>query len=101
MSDKDPLRKPIFRAVTPLVLEALDTARITVVQGARQVGKSTLVSQLVAARQGRLVTLDDPVTLAAAHADPSAFVAQHPGGLLAIDEAQRAPELALALRACW
>jgi len=81
------------------VLEALDTARITVVQGARQVGKSTLVSQLVAARQGRLVTLDDPVTLAAAQADPSAFVAQHPGGLLAIDEAQRAPELALALKA--
>lgn len=99
MSADDFLHKPIFRAVTPLVLEALDAARITVVQGARQVGKSTLVSQLVAARQGRLVTLDDPVTLAAAHADPSAFVAQHPDGLLAIDEAQRAPGLALALKA--
>jgi predicted AAA+ superfamily ATPase len=69
---------------------------ITVVQGARQVGKSTLVRQVLSGVP--LLTLNNAPTLAAAKADPVSFVRQNPGGLLAIDEVQRAPELILAIQ---
>ncbi|MGQ0777028.1 MAG: AAA family ATPase [Pseudonocardiales bacterium] len=85
-------------ASSSLVAESLDVARITVVQGARQVGKSTLVAQLASARGGVLMNLDDPVSLAAVRSDPGAVVSQRSGRLLVIDEAQRAPDLALALK---
>jgi len=42
--------------------------------------------------------LNNPPTRAAAKADPVSFVRQNPGGLLAIDEVQRAPELILAVQ---
>ena len=77
------------RFLKPRILQAMDDTRIVVVQGARQVGKSTLASQVVALRQGRLVTLDDEVTRTAAELDPAGFVRQFPDGLLGIDEVQR------------
>lgn len=85
------------RFLQPRIEEALTDTRIVVIQGARQVGKSTLASRVVAAHGGRLVTLDDEVTRAAAELDPAGFVRQFPGGLLAIDEVQRVPALILAL----
>lgn len=88
----------IVRHLKPRVLEALDDTRIVVVQGARQVGKTTLVREVTAATKGRLVTLDEAITRAAAHADPVGFLAQASEGLLAIDEVQRVPELILALK---
>ncbi|HUR08641.1 MAG TPA: AAA family ATPase [Nonomuraea sp.] len=73
-----------------MALEALADTRVVVVNGARQVGKSTLAN-LIAARadNARQLYLDDPAILAAAEEDPVAFV-QH-DGLLMIDEIQRAP----------
>ena len=47
----------------------------------------------------RLLTLDDPPTLSLARDDPKAVVTGFPEGLLAIDEAQRAPGLILPLKA--
>lgn len=88
----------IQRHVKPLVLEALTDTRVVVIQGARQVGKTTLVREIVETRGGRLVTFDDELTRAAAQADPLDFLAQNPDGLLAIDEVQRVPEVALALK---
>ena len=82
-----------------LVTEALADTPIVVIQGARQVGKSTLAGQVLAGRPSRLVTLDDPGTLAAAEADPVTFVNQYPNGCLGVDEVQRAPGLVLALKA--
>ncbi|MGL4178771.1 MAG: ATP-binding protein, partial [Dermatophilaceae bacterium] len=67
--------------------------------GARQVGKSTLASEVVRRRKGRMVTLDDELTRTAASSDPVSFVRQFRNGLLGIDEVQRAPELVLALKA--
>lgn len=81
------------------VEEALADTRIVVVQGARQVGKSTLAAEITRQHGGRLVTLDDDVTRLAAATDPHSFVRQFPDGLLTIDEVQRVPELALALKA--
>ena len=69
--------------------------------GARQVGKSTLAAMIVEAadRPARLLTLDDAETREAATADPRGFLALEPEGLLVIDEFQRVPGLALALKA--
>lgn len=82
----------------PQLLESLGDTRIVVVQGARQVGKTTLITQVVERLSGRFVTLDNDLTRAAAEADPSAFLAQNPDGLLTIDEVQRVPALVLALK---
>jgi predicted AAA+ superfamily ATPase len=88
----------IARHVKPRVLEALEDARIGVIQGARQVGKTTLVREVVDELGGRLVTFDDELTRSAARADPVGFLGQNPGGLFAIDEVQRVPEIVLALK---
>jgi len=59
--------KTVERHAKPRVLEALGDTRIVVVQGARQVGKTTLIRDVTAEREGRLVTLDDDLTRVAAH----------------------------------
>lgn len=87
----------IKRHVLPRVLEALDDTRIVAIQGARQVGKTTLIREIIERRGGRLVSFDDEQTLALAKADPLGFL-QHDDQLLAIDEIQLAPEMVLALK---
>ncbi|MGM1018473.1 MAG: ATP-binding protein [Actinomycetota bacterium] len=89
----------IRRLVFSRVEEALEDTRIVVLQGARQVGKSTLGAEVLADRAGLAVTLDDPASLDFARADPVGFVEQAPEGTLMIDELQRAPELVVALKA--
>ncbi|MEV6156226.1 ATP-binding protein [Nonomuraea sp. NPDC052129] len=85
------------RRAEAMALEALADTRVVVVNGARQVGKSTLAS-LIAARadNARQLYLDDPAILAAAEEDPVAFI-QH-DGLLMIDEIQRTPQLLLPIK---
>jgi hypothetical protein len=80
-----------------MTAEALTDTRVVVINGARQVGKSTL-AELIAARSvgARELYLDDQAVRAAAEADPSAFVRHD--GLLMIDEIQRVPELLLAIK---
>lgn len=87
------------RHATSLLEEILSDTPVAVVQGARQVGKSTLVQDVLARRVSRYVSLDDANQRAAAAADPVTFVEQFPDGCLGIDEVQRAPELVLALKA--
>ncbi|MFZ1383109.1 MAG: AAA family ATPase [Scrofimicrobium sp.] len=72
---------------------------ITVISGARQVGTSTLMGQLLSGRDARVVNLDNLADREAAKRDPDTFVAQYSEGLLAIDEVQRVPELMTALKA--
>nr|WP_280801328.1 ATP-binding protein [Arthrobacter pigmenti] len=69
------------------------------VQGARQVGKSTFAQMVTAGTPSRTVTLDSEETRAAAEADAPGFVQQHPQGTLVIDEIQRMPSLTLAIKA--
>ena len=80
-----------------LVEETLADTPITVVQGARQVGKSTLVRQVLGERDVRVLSLDSAPVFNAAKADPGAFVRQS-DGLLVIDEVQRVPELIMAMK---
>jgi predicted AAA+ superfamily ATPase len=85
------------RKAERIAQEALADTRVVVVNGARQVGKSTLAKLLVERAPGaRELYLDDPAVLSAAVSDPSAFVRHD--GLLMIDEVQRAPELLLPIK---
>ena len=87
------------RLIRDRVENALADTRVVVLQGARQVGKSTLAEQIAARRRSMVVTLDDPIVRSFATDDPTGFVAQYPEGMLVIDEVQRAPELIMALKA--
>ncbi|MFI4977897.1 MAG: ATP-binding protein [Solirubrobacterales bacterium] len=86
------------RHALPLVDEALGYARVVLLLGPRQAGKSTLLHELERRGTiGRTLTLDDNLTRQAALADPTGFAA----GLdrpVAIDEVQRAPDLLLAIK---
>ncbi len=88
------------RRLRPLILEAVDHARILFVAGARQVGKTTLVGEITGAGGSypmTAYTLDDRATLDAALADPAGFVAGLAGSAF-IDEIHRAPDLLLELK---
>lgn len=77
--------------------EALADTRVVVVNGARQVGKSTLAKLLVEQSPGaRELYLDNQAVRSAASTDPGAFVRHD--GLLLIDEIQRVPELLLSIK---
>jgi hypothetical protein len=82
--------------MTARLREALATMPVVVLTGMRQVGKSTLLEHEAHVSGRRVVTLDDFAQLEAARRDPDGFV----GGdvPLAIDEAQRCPELLLAIK---
>jgi predicted AAA+ superfamily ATPase len=86
------------RHISTLVTKSLQLFPVVLLNGARQVGKSTLVVQLV--KDGvieQYVTLDDINVLAACKSDPQGFLQQFKGSV-AIDEVQRCPELLMALK---
>ena len=88
------------RHLEPLLREALTTARVVNLVGPRQTGKTTLVRDLFAG--GRFVTLDDDGLRAAIDEDPhgqlTTLVRGAENAPLIIDEAQRSPSLALAVK---
>lgn len=87
----------LVRRAADLVTDALTDTRVVVVNGARQVGKSTLAEVILRQRaDGVARFLDDPVTRAAAVEDPVRFVRHD--GLILIDEVQRVPDLWLAIK---
>lgn len=88
----------VQRAMRPLVEEALRDTPVVVVNGARQVGKTTLVGSLAVEGTSEVVTLDDPATREAARLDPRAFVDRSVGTLV-IDEVQLEPALFRAIKA--
>lgn len=86
------------RHLEPRVRELLGFFPGVVIEGARQVGKSTLARRI--AEPGALWrTLDDEQVRAAAAADPAGFVAEGRGRQMVLDEIQRIPELTLAVKA--
>ena len=87
------------RHATGPLLDALADTPVVYLQGARQTGKSTLVRALAEREHpASYLTLDTAAVLAAATGDPEGFVSglRRPA---VIDEAQRAPGLALAIKA--
>jgi uncharacterized protein len=84
----------IQRGLAASLATALSDSPVVFLQGARQVGKSTLVQALP---RRRYLTLDDATLLAAANSNPQGFI-DGLSGSVTIDEVQRAPELALAIK---
>jgi predicted AAA+ superfamily ATPase len=78
------------------VEEALSDTRVVLVNGARQSGKSTLVSLIGEGHGAAWYSLDDPHTRQAAAEDPVSFVNRDES--MIIDEIQRDPELLLSIK---
>ena len=87
------------RAALDVALLALTDTPVVAINGARQVGKSTLARHLWQRKGGQIVTLDDATQRDAALADPRGFVARTLDGPMIIDEVQRVPELFRAVKA--
>ncbi len=83
------------RNISRRLEEALDDTPVVLLNGPRQTGKTTLVSEFA---RSRYFTLDDSATLAAAAADPVSFVRSGSGSLTVIDEVQKAPGLLPAIK---
>jgi predicted AAA+ superfamily ATPase len=96
------------RFLTNNLIKSLEDTPVLIVVGARQVGKSTLLKNMLSidtvmildegpglSESGsvKYMTLDDLSTLSAAKADPDFFLSQYNNATLVIDEAQLSPEL--------
>ena len=79
------------REAKKTIEEIAETFRVLLVTGPRQVGKTTLLKELMPENMN-YVTLDDEVLRESARRDPKLFLEEHPWPLL-IDEVQYAPEL--------
>jgi predicted AAA+ superfamily ATPase len=93
------MEKPVIypRLIQPRLHEALADSPVVLLHGPRQCGKTTLARTIGADDGRRYLTLDDPATLLAVQADPAGFVLDL-AGPVTIDEAQRVPELFLAIK---
>lgn len=87
--------KLIGRLQTAQVTRALRKFPVVAVVGARQVGKTTLVRDLLK-DQRVFVTLDDPTVMLAATENPVSLVTQ--ASRITIDEVQKSPGLLTAIK---
>jgi len=91
--------KLLSRHIKDKLLEALSDTPVVTLNGARQTGKSTLVQKLAEKDYpAQYLTLDNIGALSAAKRDPVGFLEGISGPVI-IDEAQRVPELLLAIKA--
>src|SRR2546427_4556800 len=87
---------PLPRLAASALAHAAGVVPVTVVTGARQTGKSTLVRDLAPAGERPYFTLDDLDVLEQASDAPDDLVAR--AERLTLDEVQRAPQLLLAVK---
>lgn len=93
----------IPRQITSELLSALKVSPVVLLNGPRQSGKSTLVqsiSPFIGSKKedaATYITFDSPTQMAAASAEPRAFLTSRKGNLI-IDEVQLVPELFRALK---
>lgn len=80
----------IQRSIEPVVLETAKTFKALFLTGARQVGKSTMLTSLFGGY--RQITFDDPTLLAQAKLEPGLFINDNPPPLF-LDEIQYAADL--------
>lgn len=81
-------QRHIFSAVS----RSINEFPITLITGARQVGKTTLVTIIERERGYKYVSFDDTELLASAKANPKKFIKEHPAPII-FDEVQKAKEL--------
>lgn len=86
----------ITRHIEPYLLKCLNNYPAVLLTGARQVGKTTMISHLLEGKGYSFVSLDDEDELKLAKRSASLFLDAHPAPLI-IDEIQYAPNLFKAL----
>lgn len=91
-----PGKKTYERWQAANVQRALENARVTILSGARQTGKTTLARSF-ASEDAEYRDLDRPSQLSSALDDPSAFI-KHDGRLMIVDEVQKVPHLLSAIK---
>lgn len=82
----------IKRTIYSQVINSIDNRPITLITGARQVGKTTICKMLCKDRNYNYVSLDNILERKLAKEDPKLFLETHPFPLI-IDEIQYAPVL--------
>ena len=92
------MKQLVSRHIAPIAADLLQHFPGIVIEGARQVGKSTLAAH-IAQSDAIIRNLDETSLREAAAADPDGFVNETGGRQLVIDEIQRLPELTLAVKA--
>ncbi|WP_239334938.1 ATP-binding protein [Frankia sp. CiP3] len=92
-----PASSSFRRNLLSVLLELIDSEPVLVINGARTVGKSTLLRRLALHHQSEVVDLDDLATRQAVTADPTFFAAA-PSPVL-VDEFQHVPALLDAIKA--
>jgi uncharacterized protein len=97
MTAREPSNSMTVRFAQSEVEATLADTPIAVIQGARQVGKSTLAKTVMTGRAAKFVSLDATAQFNAAKADPDSFVRQTTD-LLVVDEVQRVPALIRAMK---
>jgi predicted AAA+ superfamily ATPase len=85
------------RHVKPLLRKALRRSPVVLLNGARQVGKTTLALEFLKEGNYTYLTFDDEITYLAAKSNMSGFIADIPKPVI-IDEVQRVPEIFLAIK---
>ena len=86
------------REILDADIQCVDEYAITLITGARQVGKTTLVSCFEKERGFTYLSFDDTGLLAEAKSDPKRFIDSHRPPLI-LDEVQRVPEIFLEIEA--
>ncbi len=90
-SDERRVAMYLERTLERHVREISDQFPVLLVTGARQVGKTTLLTEL-SGDERKIVTLDDPLNLNLARQDPALFMQKYTPPVI-IDEIQYAPEI--------
>ena len=85
------------RFIQPKLLAAIKDTPAVFIRGARQTGKTTLVTDLLG-EKANYVTFDDYLALSAAQSDPQNFLAGVADGTVILDEIQKLPELFPAIK---
>ena len=80
-----------------LVEEALADTPVVFIMGARQVGKTTLVKDLID-ESWEYITFDDMAQAEVARSDPVGFIRNLPPKRIALDEVQRVPDTLVAIK---
>ncbi len=82
----------IKRTIYSEIIKTINNKAVTVITGARQVGKTTLCELIEKELGFGYISLADPLVRSAAKNDPAEFLSLHPAPFI-IDEIQKAPEL--------
>jgi predicted AAA+ superfamily ATPase len=85
------------RYIKPLLAKALKRSPVVLLNGARQIGKTTLALEFMKERKYTYLTFDDEITYLAAKSNSTDFLSKIDKPVI-IDEVQRVPEIFLAIK---